>query len=91
LTFIDTQASVPKGTGRETTMIHMHADAFLIGRHDLAEERNRMHLVALNEARIATEYRESVAQSARAAGPTRRSAMAGAGTGSTVDLAACCA
>jgi len=72
-------------------MIHMHTDAFLIGRRNVAEERNRMHLVALHEAKIATEHRESVAQSARAAVPAGRSAMAAAGMGSNVDLAACCA
>jgi hypothetical protein len=72
-------------------MIHMHTDAFLIGRHDANDERNRMHLVALREAKIATEYRESVAETSASAGPAGRAAMAAAGTGSNVDLAACCA
>jgi hypothetical protein len=72
-------------------MIHMHTDAFLIGRHDLHEERNRMHLVALQEAKFATEYRQGTAESAGPAGTSRRAAMLAAGTGSNVDLAACCA
>lgn len=71
-------------------MIHMHPETWLIGRRDPQEQRNRMHLVALNEARIATEYRQAVAATAAPAGSARRLAIA-TGTGSNVDLAACCA
>lgn len=71
-------------------MIHMHPETWLIGRQDPQEQRNRMHLVALNEARIATEYRQAVATTAAPAGSARPLAIA-TGMGSNVDLAACCA
>jgi hypothetical protein len=71
-------------------MIHMHPQTWLIGRQDPQEQRNRMHLVALNEAKLATEHRLSQAETAAPAGPVRRIALATA-TGSNTDLAACCA
>jgi len=83
---------VPQGTGRETsTMIHMHPDAWLIGRHDVQEERNQMHLAALREARLTTEYRGGLFQMARTAISSRRPTLAAAGTGSSVELCASCA
>jgi len=48
-----------------------------------------MHRVALFEARIATEYHKSLAETARSAAPVRRIAMALTGRGSDVDLSAC--
>jgi hypothetical protein len=63
----------------------------LIGRHDPAQERNLMHLVALREAKLATEYRESLIETAGAAASVRRPSIRAAATGSSVDLAACCA
>ncbi|MCI0581281.1 MAG: hypothetical protein L0227_00055 [Chloroflexi bacterium] len=66
-------------------------DTWFIGANDAQEERNRMHLEAIREARIATEYREATAQAARLAGPRRRFALATAGSGSSIDLCASCA
>ena len=72
-------------------MIHMHPDAWLLGQHDPVQERNLMHRVALREAKIATEYRKGLAETTRTVSPVRRLATAVTGTGSTTDLAACCA
>ncbi|HEX4898804.1 MAG TPA: hypothetical protein VFV53_10640 [Candidatus Limnocylindrales bacterium] len=69
----------------------MHADAFLIGRHDAQEERNQMHLTALREAKLATEYRSGLASMVRTAISSRRPALAAAGKGSAVELCASCA
>jgi hypothetical protein len=71
-------------------MIRMDT-AWLIGRRDTQEERNLMHLVAIREARITTEYRDAKAQAARPAVPARRVPLAAAATGSSVDLCASCA
>jgi hypothetical protein len=71
-------------------MIRMDT-AWLIGRRDAQEERILMHLTAIREARIATEYRQGLARAARPAVPARRVALAAAGTGSSVDLCASCA
>ena len=70
-------------------MINMNPGAWLVEREDPEEARNRMHRVALFEARIATEYHESVAETAGSAAPIRRIAMALTGRGSGVDLSAC--
>jgi hypothetical protein len=80
------------GHGKGTsTMIHMHPDAWLIGRHDVREERNQMHLAALREARLTTEHRSGLAQIVRTAIASRRTALAAAGTGPNADLCASCA
>ena len=71
-------------------MIRMDT-AWLIGRRDAQEERNLMHLVAIREARIETEYRQGLARADRSLAPARRVALAAAGTGSSVDLCASCA
>ena len=71
-------------------MIHMHG-TWLIGRHDAQDERNQMHLAAIREARIATEYREGLAQASVPARADRRLALATAGTGSSVELCGSCA
>lgn len=72
-------------------MIHMHPDAWLIGQHDAQEERNQMHLAALREAKLTTEYRSGLAGMVRAAISSRRPTLAAAGTGSSVDLCTSCA
>jgi hypothetical protein len=64
---------------------------WLIGRRDAQEERNLMHLVAIREARIATEYRQNLARADRPVAPARRVALAAAGKGSSVDLCGSCA
>ena len=72
-------------------MIHMHPDVWLIGRHDVQEERNQVHLAAIREAKLTTEHRSGLANTVRAAISSRRAAMATAGTGPNVDLCASCA
>ena len=72
-------------------MFHMHDVAWMIGREDPGADRNRAHLVALREAQTATEYRATVDRAAPAPATVRRLALVGGGTGSNVDLAACCA
>ena len=37
-------------------MFHLHSSAFGIGREDPGEDRERMHRIALHEARIATDH-----------------------------------
>ena len=71
-------------------MFHMHDVAWMIGREDPGADRNRAHLVALREAQTATEYRATVDR-ATALPAARRLALVGGGTGSNVELAACCA
>lgn len=63
---------------------------WLIGRHDAQEERNQMHLTAIREARITTEYRAAMAE-AGAVAPGRRGSLATGGRRSTADLATNCA
>jgi hypothetical protein len=72
------------------TMIHMYG-TWLIGRHDAQDERNQMHLAAIREARIATEYRQNLAEAPGPASPAQRGALATAGTGSSIDLCGSCA
>jgi len=84
-------------------MIHSSFIPWLLDREDPQDARDRMHRIALHEARIATEYRTAVARTTRpvAVGGTtrpiamtRRAALALAGTrsgaASSADLAACC-
>ena len=63
-------------------MIHMHPEALLIGRNDPAQERNLMHLVALREAKISSEYRQSLIQTADSGVSVRRPAIRAAATAS---------
>ena len=72
-------------------MYHMHDVAWMIGREDPGADRNRAHLVALREAKTTTEYRAAVDRATPAPSTVGRLALVGGGTGSTVDLAACCA
>ena len=64
-------------------------------REDPSEVRDRTHLIALHEARIASDYRESLA--AEAARPvvarqaTSRVAFAGGSTSLSADFGLCCA
>jgi hypothetical protein len=73
-------------------MFHLHPGAWLIGREDPEEGRNRMHRIAIHEARIATEYREATAEEALMS-PARSFAglRLASSSGPSGDLAACCA
>ena len=71
-------------------MFHMHDVAWMIGREDPGADRNRAHLVALREAQTATDYRATMSRGTPAATSVRRLSLS-TGTGSNVDLAACCA
>jgi hypothetical protein len=66
-------------------------NTWFIGHNDAQEERNRMHLEAIREARITTEYRESMAKAAERRPASRRVALAAAGPASSVELCASCA
>jgi len=64
--------------------------AWMIGRLDPAEERNRSHLVALREAKVATEVRELPVDARRMS--VARLSLAGVGSiGASLDTSACCA
>ena len=68
--------------------------AGLIRQEDPAEARNRMHLIALREARIATDHHQNRTHDIElAASQTRANLRLASPTasGTTVDLAACCA
>ncbi|MBI3746024.1 MAG: hypothetical protein HY264_05790 [Chloroflexi bacterium] len=73
-------------------MFHLHPGSFGIGFEDPAADRDRMHRVALHEARIATDHRAAdhddlaLANSLRAARPRLATPRGG-----SADLAACCA
>ncbi len=74
-------------------MFHLHP-VRLIGREDPAEVRNREHLIALREARIATDHHQNLAHDIELAASQRGASLriaARTGSGTTVDLAACCA
>jgi hypothetical protein len=83
--------AVLQGTGKGIPTMIYEDVAWLVGRRDAQDERNLTHLATIREARIATEYRQRVAQADRSAAPARRVALAAAGTGSSVDLCASCA
>jgi len=72
-------------------MFEMSPMAWMIGPPNPAEERNRMHLVALREAKFATDNRHGRPGSALSPAARRRIALAGVGTETSADLAACCA
>ena len=66
----------------------------LVRQEDPAEARNRMHLIALREARMATDHHQNRAHDFELAASQRRANLRLAsptGSGTTVDLAACCA
>ena len=73
-------------------MFHLHPGSFGIGFEDPREDRDRMHRIALHEARIATEHRagahDDLALADRRRLPRFRLALSG---GETTDLAGCCA
>ena len=73
-------------------MFHLHPGAFGIGRDDPAEDRERMHRIALQEARITTDHRAGAHDdlALASARPAARLRFATSG-GSTADLGACCA
>jgi len=72
-------------------MFSLHTVAWMSGREDPGEDRERSHRIALSEAQAATDYHESVAETTRVGVPVRRAALAAARTASNVDLGACCA
>jgi len=72
-------------------MFHLQAAGWMTSRNDPGEERNQEHLIALREARAATDYHASVADEARRAAVMPRRLALTTGLGSNVDLAACCA
>ena len=73
-------------------MFHLHPGSFGLGFDDPLEDRDRMHRVALHEARIATDHRNgkrddlALAKGLRAI--RRRFAMP---SGGSSDIVACCA
>ena len=73
-------------------MFHLHPGSFGIGFEDPRADRDRMHRVALHEARIATEYRSGRHDDLALADSRRLARFRFAWTGGTAnDLAACCA
>jgi hypothetical protein len=76
-------------------MFHLHPGSFGIGFEDPGEGRERMHRIALHEARIASDHHAGIggdialARELRAA-RLRRATTGNAGNG-VADLAACCA
>jgi hypothetical protein len=73
-------------------MFHVHPSAFGLGPEDPAEDRERMHRIALHEARIATDHRSGAHDDLALANarPVARLRFAIPG-GRTADLDACCA
>lgn len=73
-------------------MFHVHPSAFGIGREDPAEDRERMHRIALHEARITTDHRSGAHDDLALANaqPVARLRFAASG-GPSADLSACCA
>jgi hypothetical protein len=63
---------------------------WILGREDPAEERDRVHRIALHEARIATAYRQAVAATRRPAA-TGGAGPAPANRSWEANVAACCA
>jgi hypothetical protein len=75
-------------------MFHLNPGAWLIGREDPDEDRNRMHRIALHEARIATDYHQSRTADIALAESHKRARLrpaASSRSGTNLDLAACCA
>lgn len=71
-------------------MYNLNGIAWMIGRQDPAEERNRSHLLALREAKVATEVRELPVYARRTS--LARMSIAGVGSvGASLDTSACCA
>lgn len=77
-------------------MFHLHPGSFGIGFEDPAEGRDRMHRIALHEARIANDHHAGVdgdialARELQAA-RLRLATTSGAPSNGVVDLVACCA
>ncbi len=74
-------------------MFHVHYPE-LIRQEDPAEARNRMHLTALREARIATDHHHNRTHDVELAAVQRSANLrlaARTGSGTPADLAACCA
>ena len=79
-------------------MFRLYASSWLVDRTDPNEDRDRMHRIALHEARIATDARASRADDVARAASQRtarlarlRMAMLAISPGTSRDIAACCA
>ena len=71
-------------------MYNLNGIASMIGRLDPAEERNRSHLLALREAKVATEVLELPVDARRMS--VARLSLAGFGSiGASLDTSACSA
>ena len=74
-------------------MFHLHPGSFGIGFEDPRADRDRMHRIALHEARIATEHRAGASEHVAVADTRRRQwfrfALPGGLT--TTDVSGCCA
>jgi len=69
---------------------NLNGIAWMIGRQDPAQERNRVHLLALREAKVATEVRELPVGARRMS--VAQLSLAGVGSvGASLDTSACCA
>ena len=77
-------------------MFHLHPGAFGIGPEDPGEDRERMHRIALRDARIAHDHHTGTADDVALARELQRAARLrlatqSATTNGVADLAACCA
>jgi hypothetical protein len=73
-------------------MFHLHPSAFGIGREDPGEDLERMHRVALAEARVATDHRRGAHDDLALANSQRIARLRFATPGgATADLGTCCA
>ena len=70
-------------------MFSLNQNSWVTRRESSADERDRMHRIAIREARLATDDRVSVAETARERFASRRIAPAPAATGCN-ELSACC-
>ena len=71
-------------------MYNLNGIAWMIGRLDPAEDRNRAHLLALHEAKVATHVRELPVYARRTS--VAQLSLAGVGSvGASLDTSACCA
>lgn len=73
-------------------MFHLHPGSFGIGFEDPREDRERMHRIALHEARIATHHRDGAHDDLALADGLRTARLRlAAPRGGAADIAACCA
>lgn len=73
-------------------MFHLHPASFGLGFEDPREDRERMHRIALHEARIATDHRDGRHDDLALADGLRSARLRlAAPRGGGADIAACCA